>query len=655
MAYFERRLRSSSQHSTPTMQLDQSFRDTMPSSAQVCGKAQDDWVPMSNPCGEDFLPTTTCDAPMWQPAEAPQGLGLTFPQANQFQQYDGIVQNLRYVAMPYWTPDWTVSQASTSDSSLVRKDSWNHGCDPTSTLLAPVWDPLDQTTAALDFDASSLSSCSGSPHTSAASSPHAYPETTPWVVGSPAIKTEDHASPPNTYGTCLHERSVANRSLLVGPLDLLAQSKSENEHLMTRPIWNACTPSDHASTCEDYKPAILSQHGSLQDEEMEEKANLKVLEVRPKRQFTNAGNAVCRCEECGLLFRRRYNMKAHMKTRHTNQTKPHACHHADCQWGFHRRTDLTRHLRTAKDHACPLCRGRFARKDTLQRYFQIHVLSFVFMIADFYVPRHVDDGCPKRSEVRRRTLKARHHSNDAFTPKSENEWRFGFKNGEALLRPEQRAEKIVLTPKHWRCRQHCFASQPFWADEFPWCCLRAALSMCLEDPTMRARLVVGCTGPGAVRSPACNMPWWRGDASPRRSTNTSLLLSKPPVLALGSQSLWNVWLDFGRLSELLFSIRVIECSDLPASHQEVARWPDWMHDDRRLGSIGGRVARPRAHTPVAGADESSLDSRSVTNSTVEITLFADRLPLLCRTLTSQVARIARGYPHGHHIRAYTRL
>nr|POE71884.1 cell wall transcription factor ace2 [Quercus suber] len=337
---------SGSQQRTHTMPSDTMSIDPASCNDEISSKGQDDWNPMFNPSAGSYSSTMAPVEPMWHFTQVPQGLGLMFPQMASCPTFDGIAQNVRQVTMPYWVPDWAVTHAPIPQSMLARKDSWNAGSDAASTQMPPVWEPFDVTAAVLDYDTSSLSSDSASPHSSAASSPHACSETATWVAGSPAIKTEDHPSPLNTYETYLHDRGAPDQSLVMGCLETVPQTKTEEKQAVTHMDWNSCTPSDPKYTCDDYKPVLNLQHDLRHDEDTKKEIDLKVLAVRPKRQFTNAGNAVCRCDECGLLFRRRYNMKAHMKTRHTNQTKPHACGFADCQWGFHRKTDLNRHERT---------------------------------------------------------------------------------------------------------------------------------------------------------------------------------------------------------------------------------------------------------------------------------------------------------------------
>ncbi|KAF2753840.1 hypothetical protein EJ05DRAFT_156793 [Pseudovirgaria hyperparasitica] len=96
-------------------------------------------------------------------------------------------------------------------------------------------------------------------------------------------------------------------------------------------------------------------------------------------------NATFRCEICGKVFQREYNRKAHMQTHNPSRARPQACEYPNCDKSFVRRTDLMRHQESVhiknRPFECTACDARFSRKDTLQR--------------------HVEDGCPRRFDVKR--------------------------------------------------------------------------------------------------------------------------------------------------------------------------------------------------------------------------------------------------------------
>ncbi|KAL9118215.1 MAG: hypothetical protein Q9187_005242 [Circinaria calcarea] len=112
-----------------------------------------------------------------------------------------------------------------------------------------------------------------------------------------------------------------------------------------------------------------------------------VTRTKKKRQRTTPEEATHECKVCGKLFKRSYNWKSHMETHNPERKYPHPCTamvgNTQCTKRFQRKTDLDRHVDSvhlkARNHKCPLCGNRFARRDTLRR--------------------HTEDGCPKRFEL----------------------------------------------------------------------------------------------------------------------------------------------------------------------------------------------------------------------------------------------------------------
>lgn len=122
------------------------------------------------------------------------------------------------------------------------------------------------------------------------------------------------------------------------------------------------------------------QHVVAQSEEGE--INTSTARTR-SRSATTKANANYECHQCGKLFQRSYNHKAHMETHDPERPHPNVCQTKSCGRAFVRRTDLVRHEQSvhvkARNHRCKACDASFARKDTLRR--------------------HTEDGCPKRFEV----------------------------------------------------------------------------------------------------------------------------------------------------------------------------------------------------------------------------------------------------------------
>jgi len=69
-------------------------------------------------------------------------------------------------------------------------------------------------------------------------------------------------------------------------------------------------------------------------------------EQRRKRSYTTEATAKCRCDLCGKLFQRTYNLKAHRDTHDPERKVPFECSVPDCNKKFVRRTDLERHFQS---------------------------------------------------------------------------------------------------------------------------------------------------------------------------------------------------------------------------------------------------------------------------------------------------------------------
>ncbi|KAK5695114.1 hypothetical protein LTR17_024616 [Elasticomyces elasticus] len=254
---------------------------------------------------------------------------------------------------------------------------------PTIAPATTIWQPSFAVPQMYD-PSPSLSSYSASPHPSAVSSPYAHSEGYARHTGSPLIKLEDSLEPSSmqfssdfyrvntTPGsrvvtTSGHSPAIYSQQI-VDPVLPSSSNDSKSPALERRPA------SRKAYSCDDFRATAHQE--------------------RHKRGYTKQEEAVCSCEQCGKVFQRQYNLKAHMETHNPGRPQNHVCPYAECEKRFVRRTDLLRHessvhLKT-RNWTCHLCDVSFARKDTLRR--------------------HVDDGCPRRPEVKRRMSKARRRS-----------------------------------------------------------------------------------------------------------------------------------------------------------------------------------------------------------------------------------------------------
>ena len=127
----------------------------------------------------------------------------------------------------------------------------------------------------------------------------------------------------------------------VNPEDLMAQPQVPIEERVKTYLG-----SSSVSDTGDYKPPV--DHSVHRRAHSSEDLGAGVLPHRPRRSYTRPDNANYRCNEpqCGKLFQRSYNLKAHMETHDPNRPKAHICQYDGCNKEFVRRTDLVRHERS---------------------------------------------------------------------------------------------------------------------------------------------------------------------------------------------------------------------------------------------------------------------------------------------------------------------
>ena len=150
---------------------------------------------------------------------------------------------------------------------------------------------------------------------------------------------------------------------------------------------------------EDIFVSTMSQEPSLEQTSPTLSRKRKSVEVedessddagRSKRNYTTEANAKCRCDVCGKLFKRSFNLRAHREVHNPHRETPFPCVVPGCIKRFVRKTDLTRHhlsVSTSQDlpasggkmlnlsqvHVkeknfhCHMCGAQFARKDTCRR------------------------------------------------------------------------------------------------------------------------------------------------------------------------------------------------------------------------------------------------------------------------------------------------
>lgn len=94
-----------------------------------------------------------------------------------------------------------------------------------------------------------------------------------------------------------------------------------------------------------------------------------VAEAIPKK-----GPFVCPLNGCDKAFKRKDNLKCHLKVHNPNRERPFAC--SDCDETYLRRVDLKRHIETVHEqatrHPCSKCNRTFTRKEGLYQHMRRH-------------------------------------------------------------------------------------------------------------------------------------------------------------------------------------------------------------------------------------------------------------------------------------------
>ncbi|KAF2721580.1 hypothetical protein K431DRAFT_284727 [Polychaeton citri CBS 116435] len=325
----------------------------------------------------------------WSPGE-PRGLGLYSTPLNidQFRpmcSIDTPVDSMNFSWPSSFVPN---SHTLLSSAEVHKRESWSD-CDPMSAMLpSATWHGYDQHQSSEpmnleDQPSPSQSEYSASSRPSYTSSPYSHQSNFMPTAGSPKVKTEESMDFGSEALPFLSEAINFEHSKLVNPGDLVT-----NPPMSYSRSAFAINPSYNDLLGVRSIPSSGQRPGTQRA--LSSDSAFSILEDRQKRGFTKPENASCSCDKCGKLFQRSYNLKAHMETHDPHRSQPHVCQYAGCSKRFVRRTDLLRHEQSvhvkAKNYSCPLCDSSFARKDTLRR--------------------HVDDGCPRRPEVKKRISKS---------------------------------------------------------------------------------------------------------------------------------------------------------------------------------------------------------------------------------------------------------
>ncbi|EME40469.1 hypothetical protein DOTSEDRAFT_74144 [Dothistroma septosporum NZE10] len=352
----------------------------------------DNTWPIPDASGQDMYAVSQ---PTVWPSQLAQGLTfgpLPTPAQSSFQLGNAGPTALGVHGSWPMNMDPTLAYSSYPEYTSPESGLPSYSMATSGTTVAP-WETIQPTATSftdLQYDSPCHSDyTTSSRHSLVDSSPYTRSDGCFPSNNSPYIKLEDagESSRPRLHSlpgtTSSRQPPHSNPNDVYASPPLTANKQSE---------WLALDAQVKVDEEQDFKPVLLPQPSSPQPRRtrlrrtVSEDTSVSAAEQRGKRGYTTSDNSTCCCDQCGKLFQRSYNLKAHMDTHDPHRDQPHACQYPDCTRRFVRRTDLLRHEQSVhlkeRKYRCPLCYGSFARKDTLRR--------------------HVDDGCPRRPEMRKR-------------------------------------------------------------------------------------------------------------------------------------------------------------------------------------------------------------------------------------------------------------
>jgi len=263
------------------------------------------------------------------------GLGLPYLPTNSqaYLEMDVVQQQLTSATPFIWPSQFANTGTPQIYPQPVRLPQWSDGsCDPRSTLMTGThWDlpQLAPQQVLVYQDSPALSEWAPSSHNSVLSSPYARSDSVLRSAGSPKIKLEQGIASPARQISHTPQTAYLEQALIVNPRDLTAQPEQPMKH-ETEDQYDPASVSDNRNS----ESPIVRSNGRRASASGEE---------RKKRTYTRPDTATCQCEECGKLFQRTYNLRAHMETHDPQRRQPYVCAHDACEKRFVRRTDLLRH------------------------------------------------------------------------------------------------------------------------------------------------------------------------------------------------------------------------------------------------------------------------------------------------------------------------
>lgn len=297
------------------------------------------------------------------PSEQLSGLGLS--SLSSFQQaasalFDSVFSTgTSFDATNSWVPAMSSDIAvSTSSDQTLREPPVETCCPfPTPKIPSPCsGDPVQPKVASLAPQTTvspSRSEYSTSSHESFYSSSSGVRfDGSSRAVHSPLVKIEE---PSERGETRLY--SVPDDTTFQPPSHVTLEDLRKRFDSCQHDSSGSLRTITQSTFDSDTKPNIRPQQLLLQQPRAQRAGphDVSLAEARQKRTHTTQANSTCHCQQCGKLFQRSYNLKAHMDTHDPQREQPHACPWYGCTRRFVRRTDLIRHHESVSG----ACRGTF--------------------------------------------------------------------------------------------------------------------------------------------------------------------------------------------------------------------------------------------------------------------------------------------------------
>ncbi|GAB7343206.1 hypothetical protein MBLNU457_1271t1 [Dothideomycetes sp. NU457] len=314
----------------------------------------------------------------WNAQQHPEGYVTTFPS------YEGLMPPVMNDPGPNWTNPFPQSSTAMPPNSyytpasnvFTLEDYWSNG---------PLTAPIPQTQL-LPLNSQAGSAYSFDDHS----------HSDPGAMNSPRVKAESFDTQTSDYFSshafAPRPEALGNSTLVGNRTERLQSYDPQTERVDS-------TMSAAIQIREPSGPSLATP--KVKKREVNEVTSSPETEQRQKRSYTTEATAKCRCDLCGKLFQRTYNLKAHQDTHNPARKVPFECSVPDCNKKFVRRTDLERHFQSVhvktKGFSCPMCNAAFARKDTCRR--------------------HIEDGCSHRREMKKASGAAKTGSGQVPPPR----------------------------------------------------------------------------------------------------------------------------------------------------------------------------------------------------------------------------------------------